>query len=528
MGRTKKPTQPPAPKIDLVNPDPSIEIIQPTRFSAIWAETREPETHEEKAYWDPQKAKFVALRYCKHCVLRVIGTTNFGSHLRTQHKRIITVESKIHKDSKDRSQELNDIFGIQDLNKVFEAGRTKAEVVEHVFKTYLEQNKVKIRRALTEFIVQTRQSFDIVESPSFGTLLNCFNPRASDFLPTSHNTISKDIMATFEDQKNHVREALSKAYTRVHLSADIWTSPNRHLVLGVMGTFVRIEEGRPVRTRLTLGLKNVKSHAGEKQFDAARPLLQEFGIAIRIGALVGDNSTTNDTLCRALERMFRELRTISPWRAKDMRVRCLGHIINLIVKAFLLNKEILSEEEEEKQDETFINLTVEPHNQDESLIIVNQERGKKKKAPKKVEKLIPVLEKLHAIIVHSLYSANRADEMRELAGRGIPVDVITRWNSWFLSITIACKNQEAITKYTLNHSELQPHFLTDENWEELRTLQDFLQIFHEATLRAEGKSGSVGQHLVILNVLGDCINEQMVSTTTFTTTFIIARPTPRI
>ena len=521
MGRKKKSTVPQAPEIDLVNPDPSIEIVKPTRSSALWDETREPETHEEKAYWDPQREKFVALRYCKHCTKQAIVTTNFGNHLRTQHSREITVDAKLHRESKERSQELNALFGIEDLNEVFETGRTRAEIVEHIFKTYLEQNKAKIRRALTEFVVQTRQSFHIVESPLLGTLLNCCNPLVSDFLPTLHNTISNDIMATFKKQKSYVQEALSKAYTRIHLSADIWTSPNRRLALGVIGTFVRIKEGRPVRTRLILGLKNVKGHAGEKQFDAAMPLLQELGIATRIGALVADNSTTNDTLCRALERAFKDLRTTTPWRARDMRVRCLGHIINLIVKSFLLNKEILSEEEEEKQDATFLDLTVEPHNQDESLIIVSQERGRKKKAPKKVEKLIPVLEKLHAIIVHSIYSANRAEEMRELAGRGIPVDVIIRWNTWFLSITIACKKQEAITKYTLNHSELQPHFLTDENWEELRTLRDFLQIFHEATLRAEGKGGSVGHHLLILNILSDCINDQMVSTTTFTTTFII-------
>jgi hypothetical protein len=128
--------------------------------------------------------------------------------------------------------------------------------------------------------------------------------------------------------------------------------------------------------------------------------------------------------------------------------------------------------------------------------------------------------------------------MRELADRGIPVDVITRWNSWFQSIVVACKKQEAITKYTLNHPELQPHFLTNGNWEELYTIRDFLQIFNEATLRAEGKNGSIGHHLITLNLLNDCINEQMVSpttfttafttafTTTFTTTFIVARPTP--
>jgi len=54
MVRKKKSAPPPA-QIDCVNPDPSIEILNPTRSSALWDETREPETHEEKAYWDPKK-----------------------------------------------------------------------------------------------------------------------------------------------------------------------------------------------------------------------------------------------------------------------------------------------------------------------------------------------------------------------------------------------------------------------------------------------------------------------------------------
>jgi len=270
-------------------------------------------------------------------------------------------------------------------------------------------------------------------------------------------------MATFDE---HIKITLSNACTRVHLSTYISSLPNRILgpaEVAVLGNFVRIEKGRPVRTQLILGAINgVQGHAGENGFHAVEPflqLLQELRIDTHnIGALVTDNSTINDALCHALERSFKELYTPSPWVAGDMRVRCLDNIINPIVKSFFLNKEILTEEDEEKQDKTIIDLIAQlSYNQSKSLTTASQEN-------------------------------------------------------------------------TPNHPELQRHFLTNEDWGELGTIRDPLRIFHdyEATLRADLQSGSVGQHLIILNLLSGCINERMVSTTTIITTFIIARPTPRI
>ena len=54
-----------------------------------------------------------------------------------------------------------------------------------------------------------------------------------------------------------------------------------------------------------LGLRPVTGHSGEDQFDVLLPILEEYGIVRKLGAVVGDNSGTNDTLCRAIEAYFK-------------------------------------------------------------------------------------------------------------------------------------------------------------------------------------------------------------------------------
>ena len=83
--------------------------------------------------------------------------------------------------------------------------------------------------------------------------------------------------------------------TKIHLLVDIWTLPNRHLLLGVTGDFIDCIEEKHLKT--LLGLRPVAGYSGDDQFDVLLPLLQDYDIVRKLGAVVGDNSSTNDTLC---------------------------------------------------------------------------------------------------------------------------------------------------------------------------------------------------------------------------------------
>ena len=93
-----------------------------------------------------------------------------------------------------------------------------------------------------------------------------------------------------------------------------------------------------------LGLRPVAGHSGKDQFDVLLPILQEYSIIQKLGAVVGNNSSTNDTLCQAIEAYLKREEGDLQWSGTQWRVHCMGHIINLAVQGFLFHNSISAEE----------------------------------------------------------------------------------------------------------------------------------------------------------------------------------------
>jgi hypothetical protein len=85
----------------------------------------------------------------------------------------------------------------------------------------------------------------------------------------------------------------------IHISLDIWTSPNRILLLGVVADFV--DRTTKQHTKALLGLRPVSGHSGDVHFEVLLPILQDYGIVRSLGAVMGDNTLTNNTLCRTIK-----------------------------------------------------------------------------------------------------------------------------------------------------------------------------------------------------------------------------------
>ena len=163
------------------------------------------------------------------------------------------------------------------------------------------------------------------------------------------------------------------------------------------------------------------------------PLLQEYGITQMLRAVIGDNSSTNNTLCRAIKAHLKREDRDSQWSATQWWVRCIGHILNLAVQGFLFHNSITVEELE--------------------LYNELEQKGELKDIEKVKQKfrLLSVLSKLHNIIVDTYSSANRTQEFLALCLRIIPLDNCTRWNSWYLCLVVALVHQAAIDMFTKNH-----------------------------------------------------------------------------
>jgi hypothetical protein len=84
---------------------------------------------------------------------------------------------------------------------------------------------------------------------------------------------------------------------------DIWTSPNYFLLLAVCIHFTLYEFKRQ---KVLLALKPVRGHSGEEQFSVLLPVLEDYGIVQKLGAIMGDNAITNRTLCKAIQVYWKQ------------------------------------------------------------------------------------------------------------------------------------------------------------------------------------------------------------------------------
>lgn len=422
-------------------------------------------------------------RYCIHCTedpYNTSVTTNFRVHLKSKHKVIVdTKKSAIH------------IVAAHQLEQLYHQAEANGEADEldtHIFRKHL--NRDVINEALVTLIVQRNLSFRAVEWPELHTLCQAFNPLAAGFMTTTHSNIHKKIEGSFLTHKDTVRRRLQSAASSVHLSLDIWTSPNGHSLLGTCAHFVSSSDQH---MKALISLRPVANHSGAEQLSSLIPVFQDYGISHKVGAVVSDNATPNDTLCRAMEVHLRDEEGVE-WDSMHWRIRCTGHIINLAVQAFLFYNVFETDQ-------------LESYNAKET-------RGEMEgsEETQSAFRLLGPLGKLHNIVVHTRGSSGRIKEFKTLAGRMIPLDNRTRWNSWYSMLLVAVEKEGAVDTYSKKHfAVLQTDFLSPEDWERLRMIKDFLEPFHLATLETQGDSATLDKVLFTMDVLVRYFETSLVS-----------------
>lgn len=108
----------------------------------------------------------------------------------------------------------------------------------------------------------------------------------------------------FLRKKDLVRKTIQSAISSIHISTDLWTSPNNLLIQAVCGHFVATNEKQYT---ILLAVRETEGYSGEQQFNSAiYPVLQEYQIEQNLGTLIGDNSGTNDTLSRTISSFLRQ------------------------------------------------------------------------------------------------------------------------------------------------------------------------------------------------------------------------------
>ena len=134
-------------------------------------------------------------------------------------------------------------------------------------------------------------------------------------------------MNTYHERVADVRTSLAKSRSKINLSFDAWSSLNHRSLLGIVAHW--IDENRTLKTAL-LGLRPLKGYTGSDMADALIPVMKLFNIGgNKLRAFQMDNATSNDTAISALAVRIPRI------NAKELRLRCFGHVVNLVVKALL-------------------------------------------------------------------------------------------------------------------------------------------------------------------------------------------------
>ena len=254
----------------------------------------------------------------------------------------------------------------------------------------------------------------------------------------------------------------------VHFSFDMWTSGNHLSLLGVVAHWI---DSDSQSCRALLGLRRLSgAHTGENQGQIIIALLQEYGLTKKVGYFTLDNAANNDTALAFVSKRLQELGVY--FDPVEHRLRCIGHVINLAVKAFLYvaNLDLIGRHDKDEKEDLWNWRVCGPYG------------------------------RLRNIITYVCWTPQRRDEFAELVLEASPDESafqpiaanLTRWNSDFKAIKRALQLRTGFEVFATRHIRdgLEDDQLDVDDWKKLQDIVAILEPFHRCTLELEGHRGN--------------------------------------
>lgn len=396
-------------------------------------------------------------------------------------------------------------------------------------------NPQAYQEALISILTRRRVPFSAIEWGEFQQLALACNPYIKDSLITSRRTMVRHIAANYDFYSSEIKDSLATAASPIHISTDLWTSPHRHSLLAVCAQWV--DKDCKLRKALLSLPECAESHSGEAQAQAVVDTLEKYGIQSKLGWHTGDNATSNNTCLESIQRKLMNRHDIK-FNAKGRRVRCIAHIINLSLQAFLLasSKEALVAALEAASgvsgEELLSQFSEILASHRKKAASEEDTRKRRKGEPSRKHKRydstasntstistddfsgvenIPALRKLHGLALWLRSSSLHQSAWDKAVGLRLGIDNRTRWSSWYQVIDRATRKKDRIQSFMADHEEaIGDNRLLARDWELLGKAHMFLQPFASATLYAEGDDSSIAQSLTLMDMLLLHYEEQQV------------------
>jgi hypothetical protein len=136
----------------------------------------------------------------------------------------------------------------------------------------------------------------LVECMEFRNFLAYLNEDINAWLPNSHQTIREWVVRQRDSLKAQIKSRLHSSRTLIHISCDIWTSPNSLAILGVVAHYMA-EDGELEKP--LLAMKDIMgSHEGINLAPYIMDVIRDWGIASKLGYFQMDNAGNNDTMLK--------------------------------------------------------------------------------------------------------------------------------------------------------------------------------------------------------------------------------------
>ena len=338
-----------------------------------------------------------------------------------------------------------------------------------------------VRQLSVGLIVNADLPFSVFTNPYFEQLVWQLDPQVAGQVPWSRQSMSRHLNDVYHAKKSAVGQELSHALTKIHLGFDLWTSPNRYAIMAVTAHFLDRQGSH--QTRLLALRRQLGCHSGENLACTLLEVVREWGLEDQVGVIVSDNAATNDTCLQSFYQNLDPSMKATDVRAR--RMRCYGHVLNLVARAFLYGEDFEAFEAESQVLDLL-------SRQEEDL------RHWRKKGP---------VGKLHNIVKFIRSSPQRSELFKRVARENdeaqgfrlafestaeleVMMDNNTRWNSTYLMIARALVKQNDLRAF-LVHPDVegslpQEDVLSADDWRLLGEVNHILEPLYLQTMRTQG------------------------------------------
>ncbi|KAJ0752291.1 putative HAT dimerization domain, ribonuclease H-like superfamily, hAT-like transposase, RNase-H [Helianthus annuus] len=178
------------------------------------------------------------------------------------------------------------------------------------------------RKALAKMIILDKLPLSSVQTVSFKRFMEALCP---DFTIPSPLTIARDCCEYYLEKKKKLKKLFTENKQRVCLTIDIWTSEEGLDYMCLTAQF--IDDDWNLHNKM-INFKLVDSDDGEEIGSTIIECLKEWGIENVLTITIGNASSSDDAISflkSKLPNLFSD--------GKYLHIKCMTHIINLVVKA---------------------------------------------------------------------------------------------------------------------------------------------------------------------------------------------------